>query len=130
MLNDPGQVDYDLTLLDRNGHRLPVRISSVGVVEAGVTVGVFCVAYPVVAHARANERTRGSNRLAESTPELTARQYETLVLLADGLGTAEIAARLGVADETARNHIRALLRELGAHSRLEALVRAYQLGLL
>jgi two-component system, NarL family, nitrate/nitrite response regulator NarL len=71
----------------------------------------------------------GSER-AGTAPELTARQYETLALLADGLGTPDIAARLGIAEETARNHIRALLRQLDVHSRLEAVVRAYRLGLL
>jgi DNA-binding CsgD family transcriptional regulator len=53
-----------------------------------------------------------------------------MALLADGLGTSEVAERLGVAEETARNHIRALLRQLDAHTRLEAVVRAYRLVLL
>jgi DNA-binding NarL/FixJ family response regulator len=63
-------------------------------------------------------------------PELTRRQHETLVLLAEGLGTAAIARRLGIADETARNHIRGLLAALGVHNRLEAVVRAHRLGLV
>ena len=48
----------------------------------------------------------------------------------DGLGTSEIAERLGVAAGTARNHIRGLLRQLDAHARLQAVVHAYRLGLL
>jgi DNA-binding NarL/FixJ family response regulator len=49
-------------------------------------------------------------------------------LLAEGLETPEIARRLGVAEETARNHIRALLRATGAHSRLEAVLIGMRLG--
>jgi hypothetical protein len=37
---------------------------------------------------------------------------------------------LGIADETARNHIRALLRATGAHSRLEAVVMGMRMGVL
>jgi DNA-binding NarL/FixJ family response regulator len=63
-------------------------------------------------------------------PELTARQHEVLKLLGDGIGTGDIAMQLGVTDQTARNHINALLRELGVHSRLEAVVAAYRIGIL
>ncbi len=61
---------------------------------------------------------------------LTPRLHETLVLLAAGSSTAEIAVRLGVAQETARNYIRRLLRSLGVHSRLEAVVRARDTGII
>jgi DNA-binding CsgD family transcriptional regulator len=37
---------------------------------------------------------------------------------------------LHVSRETVRNHVRHVLRELGAHSRLEAVARAHELGLL
>jgi DNA-binding CsgD family transcriptional regulator len=61
---------------------------------------------------------------------LTPRQHETLRLLAQGLSTEEIAARLGVTHETARNDIRRLLRGLGVRSRLEAAVKGRELGLI
>lgn len=61
---------------------------------------------------------------------LTARQREVLVLLGEGLSTAAIAARLGLSKETVRNHVRAVLQELGAHSRLEAVIEARRRGLL
>src|SRR5919109_740152 len=53
-------------------------------------------------------------------PSLTPRQHEVLTLLADGTSTEEIAAALGLSDETVRNHIRQLLRRLGVHSPLAA----------
>jgi DNA-binding CsgD family transcriptional regulator len=63
-------------------------------------------------------------------PRLTPRQHEVLLLLADGASTAQIATRLRIAEETARNHINQLLAKLGAHSRLEAVVLAGRNGWL
>ena len=62
--------------------------------------------------------------------QLTKRQKETLVLLGEGLGTSEIAARLNVSDNTARNHIRGMMGALEAHTRLEAVAIANRIGLL
>ena len=124
LIGEAGGAEYGLRLLCRDGRRLAVRISSAPVRETGEIVGVFAVASPAPPEAEAAPAT------APFVPELTARQHEALALLADGLGTAAIAKRLGVAEETARNHIRALLRQLGVHSRLEAVVRAYRLGVL
>jgi DNA-binding CsgD family transcriptional regulator len=102
-----------------------VRISSVPLRQHREIVGVFGLACP--ARAAADGATAGE---AAACPfGVTARQFETLELLA-GLGTSAIASRLGVAEETARNHIRGLLRQLGVHSRLEAVVLAYRLGLV
>lgn len=125
LIGEAATTEYNLTLIGRNGQRLPVSVSSVPLWKDGEIVGVFGVAYP-----SAQAADDGREVDAAPTPELTARQYEVLALLADGLGTTQIAAKLGVAEETARNHIRRLLRELGVHSRLEAVVRAYRLGLL
>lgn len=62
--------------------------------------------------------------------ELTPRQREVLGLLAEGLGPRRIADRLGIAETTARNHIRCILSELHAHSQLEAVARAKSLGIV
>ncbi len=126
LIGEAPSTEYDLTLLRHDGRRVAVRASSVPLWEDGEIIGAFGLAYPQ------DDATDGAAPAPSGTgiPQLTARQYETLALLADGLGTAEIAARLGVAEETARNHIRGLLRELSVHSRLEAVVRAYRLGLL
>jgi PAS domain S-box-containing protein len=115
--------EYAMTLVDRAGRRVPVRVSSAPLWENGEITGVFGIAY------RAGDAATG-REAGRAAPQLTARQHETLALLADGLGTSEIAARLGVAEETARNHIRGLLRQLDAHNRLQAVVRGYRLGLL
>jgi DNA-binding CsgD family transcriptional regulator len=68
----------------------------------------------------------------ELAPEshLTARQHEVLELIAEGAPAKVIATRLGVAEVTVRNHIRAILLQLGCHSQLEALAEARRRHLL
>ncbi|HZQ04307.1 MAG TPA: LuxR C-terminal-related transcriptional regulator [Gaiellaceae bacterium] len=63
-------------------------------------------------------------------PRLTPRQLDVLRLLGDGISARSIASMLWLTEATVRNHIRAVLRELGAHSQLEAVCRARCLGLL
>jgi two-component system nitrate/nitrite response regulator NarL len=61
---------------------------------------------------------------------LTPREREVLMLLADGLDTGGIAARLSVTHTTARTHISNILAKLQVHSRLEAVAFAYRHGLV
>lgn len=61
---------------------------------------------------------------------LTARERETLLLLAEGVSTDELSDRLGVARNTARNHVQHVLEKLGARSKLEAVAFARRDGLL
>ena len=61
---------------------------------------------------------------------LTTRQRQVLGLLAEGVPAKVIAARLGIAEATVRNHIRAILVELGTHSQLEAIAKARRLNLV
>ena len=69
-------------------------------------------------------------RGGEQRPHLTPRQYEVLELLAQGVAVRPLAVRLGIRESTARNHVRALLGELDAHSQLEAVATARRRGLL
>jgi PAS domain S-box-containing protein len=55
---------------------------------------------------------------------LTGRQLEVLALLAQGQSTEAIAGQLFISPATVRNHVTAILAELGAHSRLEAVAEA------
>ena len=63
-------------------------------------------------------------------PALTARQLEVLEHLSEGKSVKEIKAELHLSEATVRNHIRSVLQALGAHSQLEALARARDLGIL
>ena len=61
---------------------------------------------------------------------LTARELEVLQLLAEGASTAQASEQLGISSATLRAHVQAILRKLGAHSRLEAVAEAARLGVI
>lgn len=116
---------YTLTVLDPAGRRARLRVHSAPLRQIDrEIVGVFGLALP------REVRQGGTTARVVEDVQLTPRQAEVLRLLGEGLSTEAIASRLGVAVETARNHIRAVLRGLGVHSRLEAVVEGRERGLL
>ena len=66
---------------------------------------------------------------AEST-RLSDREHEVLLLLADGLGAAQIGEKLYLSESTAKSHIARIYQKLGASNRAQALVTAMRIGLL
>jgi DNA-binding NarL/FixJ family response regulator len=61
---------------------------------------------------------------------LTAREFEVLQLLAEGISNKELAQRLEVSEHTVKFHVNSIFRKLGAQSRTQAVVRASRLGLI
>lgn len=72
----------------------------------------------------------GAGETTSDLPLLTTRQFEVLTLLAAGHCNKEIRHQLGIAERTVRAHLTELFQLLGAHSRMQAVVRARQLGLI
>lgn len=68
--------------------------------------------------------------LLASNAQLTTREQQVLVLLAEGLRASQIAAGLGLSIATVRNHIRAILCKLDSHCQLEAVAEGRRRGLL
>ncbi len=61
---------------------------------------------------------------------LSEREAEVLRLLAEGLSDKQIAARLAIAESTARYHVTSIRNKLGADTRAQAVALAAQRGLL
>ena len=76
------------------------------------------------------ERVRKNADRQRATPQFTPREREVLRLLAQANDVRHIAESLGISVNTARGYVQQVLEKLGAHSRLEAVVRANELGLL
>jgi DNA-binding NarL/FixJ family response regulator len=71
---------------------------------------------------------KGNRNGAEATKALSSRESEILGLLAEGLTGEEIAKRLVLSPETVRTHIRNAMEKLSAKTRVEAVVKALDLG--
>ena len=63
-------------------------------------------------------------------PSLTERENDVLILLGLGLGNKEIRYRLNIAERTVRAHLTEIFHKLGASSRMQAVIRAREIGLL
>lgn len=74
---------------------------------------------------RSEEDARLAGRLAHLTPQ----QFRVLLCLADGIGNKQIAAQLGVAENTVKVHISAILHKLECSTRTQAAVLVKALGM-
>ena len=102
-------------------------IAALGEIVQGRTV-VAPELTSVLAKAVQGEVRRGDQGFAR-LGELTPREHEILCQLADGQSNKSIARRLGISDGTVKLHVKAILRKLDVHSRVEAAVIAVERGM-
>jgi DNA-binding NarL/FixJ family response regulator len=68
--------------------------------------------------------------LPRALADLTPREYEVFVLMANGLSNAEIAAHFVVSEATVKTHVGRVLTKTAARDRVQIVVLAYQLGIV
>jgi len=71
-----------------------------------------------------------TDRLVSLPAELTDREHEALQLLARGMSNREIAAEMFVGEATAKTHVSRLFTKLGVRDRVQAVVMAYESGIV
>jgi DNA-binding NarL/FixJ family response regulator len=71
---------------------------------------------PEVARAALNQYVKGSGTVNAQVTQLTNREREVLVHIADGLSNKEIASQLGVGVRTVETHRERIMRKLNIHS--------------
>jgi PAS domain S-box-containing protein len=130
---------YEMRITTRSGERRWVNVSNLTVDSDEGPYLVHLLRDSQGAH-ETLEMARGLIQLSSkkdapapdrrNVPALTPRQLEVLRLLSEGRSAKEIGQDLYLSQATVRNHIRSPLQALGAHSQLEALARARELGLL
>lgn len=108
--------------------------SMLGAVERGEAAITPATAARILDHYRQADASRAATAMATATApdpdRLTDRELEVLGLVTAGLRNKEIAARLGVSENTAKFHLRNILEKLHASSRTELAARAVRDGLL
>jgi DNA-binding NarL/FixJ family response regulator len=113
---------------------LPKTLAADRVVDAVRRAAAGETVLPAGMLSRALAAARGAAerraRAVEAAADLTPRELEVLRLLGEGLDNRALAERLGVAYSTVRTHVENVMGKLGARSRLEAVAKAAEQGLL
>lgn len=101
-------------------------LEAIDVVAAGEALLAPIVTRRLISEFAMRPRLDPPAQLAELTP----REREVFVLLARGLANAEIAATLHLAEQTVKTHVSAVLGKLGLRDRVQAVVLAYESGVV
>jgi DNA-binding NarL/FixJ family response regulator len=101
-------------------------VNAVRVVAAGESLLAPSITTRLIREFAARPVPRPATRALES---LTARERETLLLIARGLSNAEIAEAMVVSEHTVKTHVSNLLAKLGLRDRVQAVIAAYESGL-
>ncbi len=103
-------------------------VEGIRTVVRGETLLAPAVTRRIVEHYTTTPRRHSA--LRGELGELTERELELLALLARGLSNGELADRLGLTEATVKSHLSNMFSKLGLKSRTQAVVLAYETGLV
>ena len=110
-------------------HAVRVVANGESLLAPAVTTTLLAQVLPTLGQAPAGESARsGASR--EMLSQLTDRELEVLKLLAKGWSNAEIATELYISEATVKTHVSHLLTKLGLRDRVQAVVLAFEAGLV
>ena len=114
-------------LKDMRRHEL---VEAVRLVAGGEALLAPTITRRLIADVVARSRPSSPRRVDARLATLTARETETLRQVARGLSNAEIAGELYVTEHTVKTHVSSMLSKLGLRDRVQAVVLAYESGLV
>ena len=100
-------------------------VTAIRVVHAG-----DALLFPAAIRALAARQPTVDTRAARAVATLTERETNTLAMMARGLSNAEIAAEAFIGVETVKTHVSNVLNKLGARDRTQAVIAAYDAGVV
>jgi DNA-binding NarL/FixJ family response regulator len=114
-------------LKDATAERL---FEAVRVVAAGEALLAPAITRRLISEFAKTRRPSSAGQLTGGLTALTPRETEVLRLMAAGLSNTEIAGRIVVTEETVKTHVSRILAKLGLRDRTQAVVAAYESGLV
>ncbi len=105
-------------------------VAGVHVVASGEGMVSPSVTMRLIEHFREKGEREGAPRDASVLNDLTEREHEVLELVARGLTNHEIAAHLYLSEGTVKTHVKRIFYKLGLHDRTQAVILAYEVGLV
>jgi DNA-binding NarL/FixJ family response regulator len=85
---------------------------------------------PELAASMLAEAQRADTPAEELEPIISRREEEVLQLVADGLSTSEVAAKLYISIKTVKNHLASIYEKLDSRDRTQAVLRAVRMGII
>ncbi|MFF7446463.1 MULTISPECIES: response regulator [unclassified Streptomyces] len=105
-------------------------VAAVRLVQSGDALLAPAITRRLIERFAQREEARPAAGLRRDLSELTPRETEVLRLLATGLSNAELADRLFLSPTTVKTHIGRILSKLDLRDRVQAVVLAYETGLI
>jgi DNA-binding NarL/FixJ family response regulator len=105
-------------------------VAGIRVIAAGDGLLAPSVTHRLIENYRQRQQNLAPPRDASVLDDLTEREREVLVLVARGMTNGDIAKHLFLSEGTVKTHVKRIFSKLGLHDRTQAVILAYEVGLV